>query len=89
MSLSEQSKTRPRHRPLPGVIRPPAPCNPSHERSYSDMTGSHQDFYSSALMSVDLSAESSSVTSLSKLPLRKNITSGKFILIIFLYFSYK
>lgn len=40
-----------------------------HERSHSDTP--------TPLPSVDLSAESSSVTSLSNLPLRKNITSGK------------
>lgn len=79
MSLSEQSKIRPRSRPAPaGLMRPPAPLNPSHERSYSDTTGSHADFYSPALLSVDLSAESSSVTSLSKLPSRKNITTSEY-----------
>lgn len=41
-----------------------------HERSHSDGT-------SAPLPSVDLSMESSSVTSLSNLPLRKTITSGK------------
>lgn len=40
-----------------------------HERSHSDTP--------TPLPSVDLSVESSSVTSLSNLPLRKNITSGK------------
>lgn len=78
MSLSEQSKIRPRPRPQPGIMRPPAPLNPSHERSYSDTTGSHPDYYSPALMSVDLSAESSSVTSLSKVPLRKNNANGEY-----------
>lgn len=41
-----------------------------HERSHSDGT-------TAPLPSVDLSMESSSVTSLSNLPLRKTITSGK------------
>lgn len=41
-----------------------------HERSHSDGTPA-------PLPSVDLSMESSSVTSLSNLPLRKTITSGK------------
>lgn len=45
-----------------------------HERSHSDTP--------TPLPSVDLSAESSSVTSLSNLPLRKNITSGTFKLYI-------
>lgn len=40
-----------------------------HERSHSDTP--------TPLPSVDLSVESSSVTSLSNLPLRKNIASGK------------
>lgn len=43
-----------------------------HERSHSDGT------QAAPLPSVDLSMESSSVTSLSNLPLRKTITSGKF-----------
>lgn len=90
MALSEQTKTRPHHSrhglsssvgPYGRIsnvnIRPPALLASSHERSYSDTTGSHQDFHSSALMSaVDLSAESSSVTSLSNLLLRKNIASS-------------
>lgn len=42
-----------------------------HERSHSDGTGA-------PLPSVDLSKESSSVTSLSNLPLRKSIISGEF-----------
>lgn len=41
-----------------------------HERSHSDTP--------TPLPSVDLSVESSSVTSLSNLPLRKNIASGEF-----------
>lgn len=40
-----------------------------HERSHSDTP--------TPLPSVDLSAESSSVTSLSNMPLRKTVTSGK------------
>lgn len=42
-----------------------------HERSHSDTP--------TPLPSVDLSVESSSVTSLSNLPLRKNIASGEFL----------
>lgn len=42
-----------------------------HERSHSDGT------QTAPLPSVDLSMESSSVTSLSNLPLRKTMTSGK------------
>lgn len=42
-----------------------------HERSHSDGT------QTAPLPSVDLSMESSSVTSLSNLPLRKTITSGE------------
>lgn len=44
-----------------------------HERSHSDTP--------TPLPSVALSAESSSVTSLSNLPLRKTLTSGKFHII--------
>ncbi|XP_026682359.1 rap guanine nucleotide exchange factor 2-like [Diaphorina citri] len=85
LSLSEPGKTRlhqPRHQtsPSPGAHRrppPPARLPPSHERCHSDQGG----LYSSAvtaplLSSVDLNAESSSVTSLSNLPLRKTVTSG-------------
>lgn len=49
-----------------------------HERSHSDTP--------TPLPSVDLSAESSSVTSLSNLPLRKNITSGKTFFCFFFWF---
>ncbi|XP_065216720.1 rap guanine nucleotide exchange factor 6-like isoform X2 [Planococcus citri] len=90
LSLSEQCKTRPhqsRHAissaigPLgrvPNVIKPAAALiSSTHERSYSDTSVPHQDFHPSALMSaVDLNAESSSVTSLSNLPLRKNLTGN-------------
>lgn len=48
-----------------------------HERSHSDGT------QTAPLPSVDLSMESSSVTSLSNLPLRKTITSGKCTLNIY------
>lgn len=46
-----------------------------HERSHSDTP--------TPLPSVDLSVESSSVTSLSNLPLRKNIASGELSIILF------
>lgn len=60
------------------------PARAVHERSHSDGT--------TTPMPVDLSMESSSVTSLSNLPLRKHtITSGKFeyIFIIFRHLAYE
>lgn len=89
LSLSEQCKTRPHqsrhtlsssvgpHGRVPNVIKPPALLASAHERSYSDTSAPHPDFHSTALMTaVDLNAESSSVTSLSNLPLRKNLSGG-------------
>ncbi|XP_046668061.1 rap guanine nucleotide exchange factor 6 isoform X3 [Homalodisca vitripennis] len=92
LSLSETSKTRPhqpRHPPHPLASPAPSPGSPrrlgggrghSHERSHSDTPPVpllyHPDHPPPLLSSVDLNAESSSVTSLSNLPLRKTLTSG-------------
>uniref|UniRef100_A0A8D8PXE9 Rap guanine nucleotide exchange factor 6 n=1 Tax=Cacopsylla melanoneura TaxID=428564 RepID=A0A8D8PXE9_9HEMI len=81
LALSEPGKTRlhqPRHQtsPSPGALRrppPPTRLPPSHERCHSDQGGLG---VTPLLSSVDLNAESSSVTSLSNLPLRKTVTSG-------------
>ncbi|XP_054267681.1 rap guanine nucleotide exchange factor 2 isoform X3 [Macrosteles quadrilineatus] len=86
LSLSETSKTRPhqpRHPPHPLASPAPSPGSPrrvggrghSHERSHSDTPPTHP-APPPLLSSVDLNAESSSVTSLSNLPLRKTLTSG-------------
>lgn len=67
------------HEPSPGVPRRVGSGNrlPMHERSHSDTPGGLPP-------PVDLSAESSSVTSLSNLqPLRKTLTSGEFTYSLF------
>ncbi|XP_014252109.1 rap guanine nucleotide exchange factor 2 isoform X4 [Cimex lectularius] len=77
LSLAEQSKTRPRQ--SPGAVRRgggPQPRGASHERSHSDTPPLPAYHHTALLSSVDLNAESSSVTSLSNLPLRKTLTSG-------------
>lgn len=85
LSLSEPSKTRlhqPRYHmaPSPGpptrrnVHQPPSVPATSHERSHSDTTPLNPP-PPLLLSSVDLNAESSSVTSLSNLSLRKTVTS--------------
>lgn len=90
LSLSEPSKTRlhqPRYHmaPSPGpptrrnVHQPPNVPATSHERSQSDTTPLNPP-PPLLLSSVDLNAESSSVTSLSNLSLRKTVTSSKFLL---------
>jgi len=87
LSLSEPSKTRlhqPRYHmaPSPGpptrrnVHQPPSVPATSHERSHSDTTPLNPP-PPLLLSSVDLNAESSSVTSLSNLSLRKTVTSSK------------
>ncbi|XP_075217382.1 PDZ domain-containing guanine nucleotide exchange factor isoform X2 [Lycorma delicatula] len=92
LSLSETSKTRPhqpRHPPHPSPSPSPGAhrrTGVSHERSHSDtpplppphFLPDHPPPHSHPplLSSVDLNAESSSVTSLSNLPLRKTLTSG-------------
>lgn len=82
---------QPRHPPHPLASPAPSPGSPrrvggrghSHERSHSDTPPTHPLLYHPdhplpppLLSSVDLNAESSSVTSLSNLPLRKTLTSG-------------
>lgn len=60
------------------------PVRAIHERSHSDTP-------TSPLPSVDLSVESSSVTTFRDLPLRKSVTSGKFLIFlinIFAFFIY-
>lgn len=89
LSLSEPSKTRlhqPRYHmaPSPGpptrrnIHQPPSVPATSHERSHSDTTPLNPP-PPLLLSSVDLNAESSSVTSLSNLSLRKTVTSSKLI----------
>lgn len=85
LSLSETGKTRP-HQPRhpPPSPSPGAPRRitgvgvNTHERSHSDTSGGVLPHFHPPplLSSVDLNAESSSVTSLSNLPLRKTLTSG-------------
>lgn len=61
------------------VHQPPSvPATTSHERSHSDTTPLNPP-PPLLLSSVDLNAESSSVTSLSNLSLRKAVTSSKLI----------
>uniref|UniRef100_A0A1B6CBW2 Rap guanine nucleotide exchange factor 2 n=2 Tax=Clastoptera arizonana TaxID=38151 RepID=A0A1B6CBW2_9HEMI len=82
---------QPRHPPHPHPSPSPSPSSPrrvgggrghSHERSHSDTPPlphyhpDHVPTHPPLLSSVDLNAESSSVTSLSNLPLRKTLTSG-------------
>ncbi|XP_050430519.1 rap guanine nucleotide exchange factor 6 isoform X2 [Adelges cooleyi] len=85
LSLSEPSKTRlhqPRYHmaPSPGpptrrnIHQPPIVPVTSHERSHSDTTPLNPP-PPLLLSSVDLNAESSSVTSLSNLSLKKTVTS--------------
>lgn len=92
LSLSDQHKTRPyqpKHcvppLPVPGLTlhssgpepSPGAPRRVGSGSRVSTHERSHSDTPSSLLPPVDLSAESSSVTSLSNLqPLRKTLTSG-------------
>lgn len=65
------------------VHQPPSVPATSHERSHSDTTPLNPP-PPLLLSSVDLNAESSSVTSLSNLSLRKTVTSSKFIYITYL-----
>ncbi|XP_073989793.1 rap guanine nucleotide exchange factor 2-like isoform X3 [Rhodnius prolixus] len=86
LSLAEQSKTRPHTRQSPGAIRRGGSASGAsggggsggghHERSHSDTPPLPAYHHSALLTSVDLNAESSSVTSLSNMPLRKTLTSG-------------
>ncbi|KAG8191865.1 hypothetical protein JTE90_019800 [Oedothorax gibbosus] len=82
LSLSDQNKVRP-HQPPRGHHHSPSP-SPSAPRRNQRGQGhgrSHSDTVSNTcptVMPVDLSAESSSVTALSNLPLRKSHTSGSF-----------
>ncbi|XP_066903454.1 rap guanine nucleotide exchange factor 6 isoform X8 [Halyomorpha halys] len=75
LSLAEQSKTRTRQAPSPTGGRRGGRGH-SHERSHSDTPPLPAYHHPALLSSVDLSAESSSVTSLSNLPFRKTLTSG-------------
>lgn len=87
---------QPRHPPHPHPSPSPSPSSPrrvgggrghSHERSHSDTPPlphyhpDHVPTHPPLLSSVDLNAESSSVTSLSNLPLRKTLTSGEYLFI--------
>lgn len=93
LSLAEQSKTRPHTRQSPGAIRRGGSASGAsggggsggghHERSHSDTPPLPAYHHSALLTSVDLNAESSSVTSLSNMPLRKTLTSGIYCLFLF------
>ncbi|KAL1122157.1 hypothetical protein AAG570_003562 [Ranatra chinensis] len=84
LALSETTKTRPHSRQQqgggtsPGAGRRDAPLGNHHERSHSDTPPLPPPAYHlhHHLHQLHLGAESSSVTSLSNMPLRKTLTSG-------------
>lgn len=78
LSLSEPTKVRP-HQPSRPFTTMTQSLSPNAPRRRADRLGhgrSHSDTTSPSVQPVDLSAESSSVTSLNSLPLRKFHPSG-------------
>ncbi|XP_067136215.1 rap guanine nucleotide exchange factor 6-like isoform X3 [Centruroides vittatus] len=77
LALSDQSKVRPHQPPRHHHSLSPTPSpNAPRRRNETRHGRSHSDSANTTVLPVDLSAESSSVTALSNLPLRKSQTSG-------------
>ncbi|KAF8771177.1 Rap guanine nucleotide exchange factor 2 like protein [Argiope bruennichi] len=79
LALSDQNKVRPHQPPRHHHSLSPSPSPNALRRKHDGRQGhgrSHSDTANPSVLPVDLSAESSSVTALSSLPLRKSQTSG-------------